>query len=383
MDVSAKGKVAGGGTCYLLDHTKIKAGDVLLSTTDAGLSSIIRGVTGSDFSHAAIFIQNGGTVIEAVAPNVKLSSVVDLAIRDRKSVKVLRWAGQDPAVGQAVARYARAHVFKGYSRKGAVLTQVPGALGSADGHELFCSQLIAASYLSCDLALTDKDPDKTTPEDIARSPRMVDITDEVLIEVDSERLLVERYMEHGKEDDLGTEFHSMIAGIVNRTVRACPFVKRLQLTSLEQVIAALVWHERLMSAEEAMSLAQAFTSAVGDRLERYIERSLELHSSSFHQHEVYKKVLASGFIEEHKLRHQLVWLQTMSEQSRQSLDMRNRDIAARAALLEQATPGIANLSVVKTIEHFYAEVQAIEQACFDSGLLAIEVLRAHLDQPAP
>ena len=110
MDVSAKGKVAGGGTCYLLDHTKIKAGDVLLSTTDAGLSSIIRGVTGSDFSHAAIFIQNGGTVIEAVAPNVKLSSVVDLAIRDRKSVKVLRWAGQDPAVGQAVARLSLIHI---------------------------------------------------------------------------------------------------------------------------------------------------------------------------------------------------------------------------------------------------------------------------------
>jgi len=168
VDVRANHKKAYEGICYVLDHSKIKVGDVLLSTSDAWVSSVIRKATESAFSHAAMFIQPGGLVIEAVHPNVKLSSTVGMAIRDRKNVKVMRWADLgDVCDTQAIAKLAHSHVFKNYSRTRAALSKVPNSLGRQGEAELFCSQLIASSYLSCGLSITDKKkkkkPKKTHP----------------------------------------------------------------------------------------------------------------------------------------------------------------------------------------------------------------------------
>lgn len=380
MDARVKRKEAYEGPCYIFDHSKIKIGDVLLSTTDAGLSLFIRGMTRSDFSHAAIFVQDGGVVIEAVFPNVKVTSVLGLAIRDRKTVKVLRWAGSELAFdAQAIANFARSHVFKGYSRVGAVLTKFPEVFGSPEETELFCSQLIASSYLSCGVSLTDKAPEKTTPADIANSANMIDITDDVLERIDSGHLLFERFVEQGSVNDLSAVFHSTIKLIVDATIRACPFVKGLGIKSLEEVIVALVLGDKFFSPDQIKSLAQQFSLAVDDKLDRLIEQLLEAHSESFVQHEIVRLLIENNWATDDQLRHHLKFLEASSVQTERSLDLRMKNIEEAAMLLKSAPPCIDNLPVIKTIQRFYNNLFTIEQDMFNACNLAKGMLRSYLD----
>lgn len=212
-------------TCYKLDQSKIQIGDVLLTTSDAWLSSAIRKATNSDFSHAAIFVHEGGVVIEAVHPNVKLTSTIGKVIKDKKNIKILR-PNSSTLNKTELCATAKSHIFKDYSIAGALLCPIqnPG-FSSPRETELFCSQLIATSFLDCGFPLTSKKPSNTTPEDIATSKLMTDITDEVLIEVESKNLTFETFIEHGNKKDLSHEFHELVSSIVRETTKNCPFIE--------------------------------------------------------------------------------------------------------------------------------------------------------------
>lgn len=380
MDARVKREITHKGTCYVLDHSKIKEGDVLLTTSDAWVSSIIKKVTGSAFSHAAIFTQDDGIIIEAVPPNVKLSSVLGMAIRERKNIKVLRWAGSGAACDtHSIVTSANSHVFKDYSRKGAVLSKTPGSFGGEEENGLFCSQLIASSYLSCGLLLTNKAPEKTTPADIANSEKMIDITDDVLVEVDTRHLLVERFVEQGSEGDLSAKFHSVIKNIVDTTVRACPFVKKLSLKSLEEVMVVLVHGDKFFTPDQMSLLQTQFTLAVGDKLDRLIEQLLAGHSESFVQHEIIRLIIRNSWATDDQLRNHLKLLETLSAQTQQSLDKREKNIKEAVSMFAEAPSTIANLPVIKAIERFYNDLLTTEQKMFDMSIPAMAELRSYLD----
>ena len=92
--------------------------DILLSTTDAKVSGAIRFGTGSDYSHAAVYVGSGG-MIEAVGNGVRFVTL-DVGTADNSITHVYRRRNLTPQQADLVCQYARQQVGKDYDSKGAI-----------------------------------------------------------------------------------------------------------------------------------------------------------------------------------------------------------------------------------------------------------------------
>ena len=149
---------------WTLRPDRLQVGDIILSTQNHWKSFFIRFATGmSPFSHAALYL-GGGFVMEAVTEGVRRVHVRHFLYEQRGQVRVLRPRDLSPEVAQQVSLYARSMLYRPYSVVGAVQTKVPVLTAQAN-RGLFCSQLVAASYLAADCPLLEKAPSKVTPAD--------------------------------------------------------------------------------------------------------------------------------------------------------------------------------------------------------------------------
>jgi cell wall-associated NlpC family hydrolase len=156
---------AGGG--HSIGDSALEAADIIVSTTHAGTSRVIRIGTVSVVSHAALYI-GSGYVIEAIGEGVKRRD-----LRQSLADDVLAVAYRSPAMNQAIAnrivKYATAQQGIPYS--------VPGAAMSADKvlcrivgpqpASFFCSQLVFEAYRRAGLPLADTPSQCVTPKDVA------------------------------------------------------------------------------------------------------------------------------------------------------------------------------------------------------------------------
>ncbi|QEH38751.1 hypothetical protein OJF2_73570 [Aquisphaera giovannonii] len=149
----------------LLNTSDLKVGDILFSTTSADESNLIRKLTNSAYSHAALYIGNG-KIIDATSKGVTARELSALT-GDATRVGVMRVNGITTA--QAFKAYTTAHelVGKGYNytalglnavRKLFDLTNPVSALKRfflegykkgqlpAIGSGYFCSELVIHAY---------------------------------------------------------------------------------------------------------------------------------------------------------------------------------------------------------------------------------------------
>lgn len=165
----------------MLIESDLRPADILLSTGDATVSAVIRGGTGSRFSHAALYV-GGGEIIEAIGEGVVRQSL-SRAMSDDTLVCVYRRLRMSDAQAQQVIRYASMQVGKAYDAAGAAgagassgrgflitvfaaaVVPVVGqlaqsALGAADAinqinpsRSFFCSELVAMAYAEAGVPL--------------------------------------------------------------------------------------------------------------------------------------------------------------------------------------------------------------------------------------
>jgi uncharacterized protein YycO len=173
----------------IVDMADLKLGDILVSTTDARMSQVIRVYGWGHYSHAFVYTGDG-MVTEAVGDGVQRVSLAT-SLKGAIRAGVLRDTAMSPAVAASVVSSANAKIGKAYNWKGlaamayaksanltavatsgfsamvAVLTTVdaiPGELGSNDTY--FCSQLVTSSFKEGGNPLFDKDG--ASPNDIIR-----------------------------------------------------------------------------------------------------------------------------------------------------------------------------------------------------------------------
>ena len=89
------GEKAEPGDVYVLNHSKMKIGDIVLSTDPKGLEDIvIRAATDAHYSHAAIYTQVGllieATTGEDGSGGVRRTSVRRYIANKREFIRVLR-----------------------------------------------------------------------------------------------------------------------------------------------------------------------------------------------------------------------------------------------------------------------------------------------------
>ena len=166
--------------------SELQVADVILSTTSAVVSKVIKTGTAAGYSHAMLYV-GGGAVVEAVANGVVQRSI-KLALGEARLASAFRLKTLSGDQAQKIADYAKAKVGGSYAYGGvfggsglvSVLSapaqpwlhlarwganKVKAGVGSKRTY--FCSELVEDAFESQELTVSRYYPSMTNPGDIA------------------------------------------------------------------------------------------------------------------------------------------------------------------------------------------------------------------------
>ncbi|MEO2219452.1 YiiX/YebB-like N1pC/P60 family cysteine hydrolase [Chromobacterium vaccinii] len=169
MNTTAEAKQGG---LKRLNDAVLVPGDIVLTTTTAAISKIIRVATHSDISHAMVYVEDR-SVIDATGEGVHARNTQRLFFKEECSVHVLRLqAGISDTQLAAIRTYIRGHIGTQYSAKEAMLTVLGGTREWSK--KQFCSRLVAQAFSSAGIQLVS-DPNFCSPVDLKSSPLLVSV----------------------------------------------------------------------------------------------------------------------------------------------------------------------------------------------------------------
>ena len=158
------------GTAKRLDDAVLYPGDIVLTTTTAAISKMIRVATRSDISHAMVYVENC-SVIDATGEGVHARNTQRIFFEEECAIHVLRLrSGISAAELSAVVTYMRGHIGTQYSAREAVLAGLGGARQWSTRQ--FCSRLVAQAFASAGIHLV-ADPNFCSPTDIKASQLLI------------------------------------------------------------------------------------------------------------------------------------------------------------------------------------------------------------------
>jgi hypothetical protein len=159
-----------------LEVSKLKPGDIIISTESAAESWAIRKLTSSAYSHAALYIGKG-QIIDATAKRVKVRPLAEL-MRDASRVGVIRVKNLTDAQQKATLKSAAAKVGRPYNYVALGLNGIAKLFGYvtmpwvsvvadsylkgrllAIGPGYFCSELVIRSFRSAGVSIAPTNGD--------------------------------------------------------------------------------------------------------------------------------------------------------------------------------------------------------------------------------
>lgn len=167
---------------WIFQPEHIRPGDILLSTTPAVSSRLIRLGTGGRFSHVSVCVAPPVFVEAVPGTGVRLFNVIGMGARRRERVCVRRLKVQNERLtsfAKTAHRYlARSYFIAGFKRF------IPGHRAVPNPNDaLFCSQLVATVYARAGIELVrGLAPDKIHPKHIEQSSCLRDVDEAVLQE---------------------------------------------------------------------------------------------------------------------------------------------------------------------------------------------------------
>lgn len=160
----------------------LRVADIIVSTTNAAVSGVIRAGSGSDYSHTLLYIGNS-QVIEAIAAGV-VQRPVSIALSYATLAVVLRRRNLTSEQSSAVVTHARSFVGRPYSTASAVmdagavhnralLISPAAALSArlrsslprsaAEDEAFFCSELVVRSFALAGAPVVNTNPTFVSP----------------------------------------------------------------------------------------------------------------------------------------------------------------------------------------------------------------------------
>ncbi|WP_422416757.1 YiiX/YebB-like N1pC/P60 family cysteine hydrolase [Pseudomonas sp. GZD-222] len=149
-----------------IDSSKLKKGDIILSTSVEFQSKIIKFFTNSDISHAMICVANS-SVMDSTGEGVQARNVDKMFYDDSCAIYAYRLKQAiSPEQMQGVIDYVRSENGAPYTLAGAMNSVIlPGMKGNG---MQYCSRLVSRAYASQGIMFT-KNPDACTPAQIQKS----------------------------------------------------------------------------------------------------------------------------------------------------------------------------------------------------------------------
>jgi cell wall-associated NlpC family hydrolase len=182
----------------LLKVFQLQPADVIVSTTDAAISTGIRSATGSTVSHAALYA-GGGYIIEAIGEGVVKRPHFKALEEDILAIAYRR-VGITTDKAKEVVSYAERYIGRPYDKLGAVGSGTKSSRGGAiymgikiispaaggvlgdrvknnasDGNKdnaFFCSELVAWAFELAGIPISDLPASYTNPMGVMRSSKL-------------------------------------------------------------------------------------------------------------------------------------------------------------------------------------------------------------------
>lgn len=156
-----------------INHEILCVGDIILTTSPAIESKVIRGVTKSDISHAMICTSKS-SLMDSTGEGVQARNPQKMFYPDDCAIHIRRLSGGlDPNVAKEIISYVRQATGTSYAKVEAVRS-VASPSGSGSNKQ-FCSRLVARAFSSVGILLCDN-PDFCTPEDLKDSEFLEEIS---------------------------------------------------------------------------------------------------------------------------------------------------------------------------------------------------------------
>lgn len=166
-----------------LNEKVLKRGDVILTTSDAGISRLIRTATNSPISHAMLYV-NQCSVIDATNDGVHSANPQRMFFEQHNAVFALRLeGGLTPATSIEICNYVRERIGSEYTTLEAI--RAWQGLGNEGSPKQFCSRLVAQAYAANGFDLV-KNTDFCTPNELLKSAKLVEIANATVDVTDEE-----------------------------------------------------------------------------------------------------------------------------------------------------------------------------------------------------
>lgn len=166
-----------------LNEKVLKRGDVILTTSDAGISKFIRATTISPISHAMLYVDNC-SVIDATGDGVHSANTQRLFFEQHNAVLALRLeGGLEPSTAIKICNYVRERIGSEYATWEA--GRAWRGLGKKGSPKQFCSRLVAQAYAANGFDLV-KNTDFCTPKELLKSEKLVEVADATVDVTDEE-----------------------------------------------------------------------------------------------------------------------------------------------------------------------------------------------------
>lgn len=153
---------------YILDLETLQIGDIILSKSDSEISQLVRRITGSQFSHARLYV-GVSTCIDSDGYGVQSNNVQRLLFENEADVVVLRL--RDSKLTDRLANvetFARQKIGTEYSTSEAKIAALRKEEHSQQPNRQFCTRFVAQAYSSAGISIS-KNPDYCLPEDLLNS----------------------------------------------------------------------------------------------------------------------------------------------------------------------------------------------------------------------
>jgi hypothetical protein len=369
-------------TFYILDCSKLETGDVILTTVpDSPISKVIRATTQSAYSHAALIVLNGSGIIEAIGSGVEMTSPLSFAVRDVKNIKILRIPSLSDSVKEKIET-SLAHLFKDYSTTGALLS-VTDAKFKGEDTELFCSQLVAQTYLDAGVSLCEKPAAKVTPADLDRSLAFQDITPSVLIKSSSENSSAAwfeyHFVEDGSRPKVKLNHYDLIKSIVKSFKSEMPHLKRFRIMSVDEICMLLTSHIPEKATGNKAKIHSTLLEVFDEyRFSSFPKEFIQQYKISFNSHHVAELILKAGKLPATEVCGLLRSQKNIFDAHTASINTRNKYLKDfRSEIVEKTDEQYRDAAII--VDLFWREMHAYEVSMQESVMMAIEKIEAYLE----
>jgi len=204
---------------YLIDSSKLRKGDIILSKHNTRESELIRRISKSDFSHAALYV-GSSSIIDSDGLGVHSKNTQRILIENPDYVRVYRLKNNflSHEIIEKIIAFARSIIGTEYSTQEA-RNAIKNEKENDETNRQYCTKFVAQAYAKAGIKLVDNSK-YCTPQELTNSDYLIPVEDILSKAEDKEIILAkEENTVLDKQMDITNEILEQVRNLTNKDIQ--------------------------------------------------------------------------------------------------------------------------------------------------------------------